>query len=513
MIGEPVPAVDLVIPTTGRPSLGRLLEALAGGDRPLPGRVLLVDDRPEKDGPLISSGVPAALVERVSVLRGRAAGPAAARNTGWRASEAEWISFLDDDVLPEKDWCQRLLEDLGRLGPKAAGSQGRLRVPLREDRRPTDWERNVKGLEGALWITADLAYRRRVLAEIGGFDERFPRAYREDTDLGLRVTRAGYSIERGSRRVTHPVRPAGRMVSVKLQAGNADDVLMNALHGPRWREEAGAAPGRRPRHIAITIAGIAGLLGLISRRRRLAAAGLLGWLAGTVELTWTRISPGPRTAGEVATMLATSALIPPAAAFHWVSGMLRSRRLLSQDPDSSRPEKKILPQAVLLDRDGTLIQDVPYNGDPERVVPMPGAKLALDRLRSAEIPLAVVSNQSGVARGLITRDQVEAVNRRVEELLGPLGPWEVCVHGPEEGCTCRKPAPGLVLRAAETLGVDPERCVVIGDIGPDVVAARTAGARGILVPTPQTRPAEVLAASEVAPNINRAVDLILGERP
>jgi histidinol-phosphate phosphatase family protein len=99
----------------------------------------------------------------------------------------------------------------------------------------------------------------------------------------------------------------------------------------------------------------------------------------------------------------------------------------------------------------------------------------------------------------------------VEELLGaPLGPWAYCPHGPEEGCACRKPAPGLVLRAARELGVDPARCAVIGDIGADVEAARAAGARAILVPTPRTRPEEVAAAPEVAADLGAAVDRLLG---
>ncbi|HEX2064899.1 MAG TPA: HAD-IIIA family hydrolase, partial [Acidimicrobiales bacterium] len=123
---------------------------------------------------------------------------------------------------------------------------------------------------------------------------------------------------------------------------------------------------------------------------------------------------------------------------------------------------------------------------------------------------AVVSNQSGVARGLITMEQLEAVNRRVEELLGPLGPWLVCVHGADEGCDCRKPGPGLVRRAADALGLDPSQCAVVGDIGADVEAARAAGARAVLVPTPATRPAEVAAAPEVAPDLRSAVDLLIG---
>jgi histidinol-phosphate phosphatase family protein len=168
------------------------------------------------------------------------------------------------------------------------------------------------------------------------------------------------------------------------------------------------------------------------------------------------------------------------------------------------------PAAVLLDRDGTLVEDVPYNTDPARVVPVPGAAAALAKLRAAGVPTAMISNQSGVARGLMTLAQVEAVNRRLEELVGPLGPWLVCPHGPDDGCGCRKPAPGLVLAAAAALGVDPAECVVIGDIGSDIEAARNAGARAILVPTPVTRPEEVDGAPEVAESLEAAVDLLVG---
>ncbi|MEV4066254.1 D-glycero-alpha-D-manno-heptose-1,7-bisphosphate 7-phosphatase, partial [Nonomuraea dietziae] len=147
--------------------------------------------------------------------------------------------------------------------------------------------------------------------------------------------------------------------------------------------------------------------------------------------------------------------------------------------------------AVLFDRDDTLIRDVPYNNDPKLVEPMPGALEALRTLRDRRIPVAVVTNQSGVARGLITPDELHQVNERVEELLGPFDAWAICVHGEDDGCVCRKPEPGLVLRAAGMLGVEPADCVVIGDIGRDVQAARAAGARAILVPTPRTLPSEI----------------------
>jgi HAD superfamily hydrolase (TIGR01662 family) len=165
--------------------------------------------------------------------------------------------------------------------------------------------------------------------------------------------------------------------------------------------------------------------------------------------------------------------------------------------------------AVLFDRDGTLVVDVPYNGDPELVQPMPGAKAALDRLRAAGLRLGVVTNQSGLARGRFTAEQLAAVNRRVEELLGPFGTWQVCPHDDTAGCACRKPAPGMVTAAAAALGTTPHRCVVVGDIGRDMEAALAAGATGILVPTDVTLPPEIAAAPHRAADLAATADLIL----
>ena len=127
------------------------------------------------------------------------------------------------------------------------------------------------------------------------------------------------------------------------------------------------------------------------------------------------------------------------------------------------------PRAVLFDRDGTLVVDVPYNGDPDAVRAMPGAAAALDRVRAAGVPVGVVSNQSGIARGLLDAGQVEAVNARVAELLGPFAVWRWCPHGGDDGCACRKPAPGMVLDAAAALGVAP------ADVAVSATSPRTSG--------------------------------------
>ena len=306
--------VSVVVPTLGRPSLAALLTALAAAEpAPVPVELLLVDDRPSPAGELpLPPGVEA------KVLTGRAAGPAAARNVGWRAASHEWVAFLDDDVLPGPDWFTALAADLADAGPEIGGVQGRLHVPLPADRRPTDWERVTAGLTDGKWITADMAYRRAALEATGGFDERFPRAFREDAEIAYRVRRAGWALTRGERQVTHPVRPEDRWVSVRTQRGNADDALLHHLYGRGWRELLEVPPGRRARHLAVTAAAAAAVLG----RSRWAG---LAWLAGTSEFAAARIGPGPRDRREVTTMLLTSAVIPPVATVHWLRGWVKWR--------------------------------------------------------------------------------------------------------------------------------------------------------------------------------------------
>jgi HAD superfamily hydrolase (TIGR01662 family) len=497
-VGGVLARVTVVVPTIGRPSLDALLDALAAAPGDHPAELVLVDDRPT--GPPLSPERPG--LPPVRVVRTGGGGPARARNLGWRVARTEWIAFLDDDVVPDPDWYEGLAADLADLPPDVAGSQGRVRVPLPAGRRPTDWERGTAGLATSAWITADLAYRRTALAAVGGFDERFPRAFREDSDMALRVMDTGARLVRGQRWITHPVRPTDRWVSVRVQAGNADDVLMRRLHGHDWRapHRADAPLGRRPRHLAVTAAAVAAVGLAAARRPRAAAAATAAWLAGTAEFAWARISPGPRDRAEVTTMLATSAVIPPLATWHVVRGLVQHRRVRRW---------KGLPDLVLFDRDGTLVRDFPYNGDPALVKPVPGAREAVEALRARGVRVGVVSNQSGVARGLITRAQVDACMARLEDLLGPFDTLQYCPHGPDDDCSCRKPAPGMVTTACAELDVDPARCVVIGDIAADVEAASAAGAAGIMVPTPVTRRSEVAAAPHVAQTLTGAVDDVL----
>ena len=489
----------VVVPTMGRPSLEALLVALDGGTEPLDAPVVLVDDRPGEPAPL---QLPPLDLD-VTVVHSGGGGPARARNLGWRRARTPWVSFLDDDVVPDADWAAVLWRDLAGAPDDVSGSQGRVRVPLPEHRRPTDWERGTAGLADALWITADCSYRRDALACVGGFDERFPRAFREDADLGLRVTRQHGRIVRGERWITHPVRPADDWASLKQQRGNADDFLMRALHGSDWAEQVQAPRGRRRRHVATVAAATLALGATATGHRRTAALAAAAWLAGTAEFAAARILPGPRDRDEVRRMLLTSLAIPFAATWHSAAGAVRHR---TAAPWVGPPD------LVLLDRDGTLVEDVPYNGDPEKVRPLPGAREALDRLRAAGVRVGLVTNQSGVAQGLITEEQARAVNAEVERQLGPFDVVEMCPHGRDEGCSCRKPEPGMVLHACDALDARTGRCVVVGDIGSDVQAAEAAGAAGILVPALATDPAEVARAPRLAGDLGEATGLLLAGR-
>jgi histidinol-phosphate phosphatase family protein len=501
---------DVVIPTTGRASLRRLINALGESSGRLPREIVIVDDRA---GPALQLDfdLPGSLAARIKIVRSGGGGPARARNAGWRACCSPWVAFLDDDVVPSASWLDDLAADLEGLPASIAASQGSISVPRTWSGKPTDWERGVRSLETAAWITADMSFRRGALESAGGFNPAFPQAYREDSDIALRLLRGGWGLTRGRRRVAHPAGAAPRFASLRKQAGNADDATMRWLHGRGWRREVDAPAGALRWHFATTVAMCAMLLALASRRKRAALATGSTWLFHYSRFAFNRIRIGPWTPPEVAEMAATSVLIPPLAVHHSLRGHVRAAisELSGRNARWRHAARPPPPDAVLFDRDGTLIEDVPYNGDPDAVVPVAGAAEAIQRLREAGIAVGVVTNQSGVGRRLIEEDQLLAVNRRVEEILGPFGTWQICPHAPDAGCECRKPSPVLIARAARDLGVDADRCAVVGDIGSDIEAAGVAGATAILVPTAITRAEEIDAATNVAPDLGVAVEALL----
>ena len=183
-----------------------------------------------------------------------------------------------------------------------------------------------------------------------------------------------------------------------------------------------------------------------------------------------------------------------------------------------RLEELTSPEVAALDRDGTVIREREYLADPEGVELLPGAAAAMRRLAVAGYALVIVTNQSGLARGLFGEAQRAAVQSRVDALLAGAGVHldgaYFCPHHPEftGPCDCRKPAPGLYRQAAQELGIDLARSVYIGDRISDVEIAETVGGTGILVQTGYgaAEAQRVPSGVQVAADLEAAADLVLG---
>ena len=178
--------------------------------------------------------------------------------------------------------------------------------------------------------------------------------------------------------------------------------------------------------------------------------------------------------------------------------------------------------AAFLDRDGTIIHDVDYLRSPEEVELMPGAAAAIAQLNARDVPVIVVTNQSGIARGLLTEADYDAVRERVDELLTAHGAridaTYVCPHHPDYTgpCECRKPATLLYRRAGSERGLDLARSTYIGDRWRDVAPGLELGGRGILVAGPSTPPEDVQRAArevEVVASLGEAVGRLLSTNP
>lgn len=157
-------------------------------------------------------------------------------------------------------------------------------------------------------------------------------------------------------------------------------------------------------------------------------------------------------------------------------------------------------RVVLLDRDGTLIVERNYLRDPAQVELLPGAGQALYRLQQMGLPLVVVTNQSGVGRGMFTLDDVQRVHQRLHDLLAEhqvrLSGIYCCPHIEQDDCHCRKPRTGMVEQAAAELGFDPRRSIVVGDKALDIELGQRLGAVTLLVRTGYGRQTEAAGKCE-----------------
>ena len=334
-----------------------------------------------------------------------------------------------------------------------------------------------------------MTYRRDALAAVGGFDERFPRAFREDADLGAAgrrravagsCTGVGRCSTRCVRRPVGERAPAGRERRRHADAGGCTDRT-----GGRAPEHpaGGGAPCRRGRlGAAVAPALLTGHRG----RPALAAAGV-GRRHRRARPP--RIAPGPRDAGRGARMLATSALMPAAATWH--SGREVSCCTGSRTPGVGLPDRR----AIRPGRHARARRPLQRGSRPRR----PGARRPprhWTELRALGVRIGAghqpVRCRAGPAHPRAGGRRERAGSRSCSD---PSTPWQRCPHAPDDGCACRKPRAGNgARRPARSSACDPAVCVVVGDIGSDVGGRGGRRCAGMLVPASTTRPEEVEAA-------------------
>ncbi len=281
------PDVSVVVPTCGRPAL--LSRCLAALERQVLPRerfeVIVVEDKARE-------------------------GPATARNRGWRMARARIVAFTDDDTEPDADW---LIRGLAAFETGVEAVTGRIVMPV--PARPTDYERDAQGLERAEFVTANCFVRRSMLERVGGFDERFRLAWREDSDLHFKLLRAGARIVREPRAVVlHPVRPARWGASIPQQRKVMFDALLFKKHRDLYRSRIRATPRW---DYYLTVGTL--LMGIVE------PLFLLPWGMMTLLFFMKRIRGASTRPAHVAEMLLTSAVIPPLSVFWRLAGALRFR--------------------------------------------------------------------------------------------------------------------------------------------------------------------------------------------
>jgi hypothetical protein len=240
---------------------------------------------------------------------------------GWRLARGPVIAFTDDDCLPEPGWLAAGLAAF-EANPDLVAVTGRVIVPLPP--APTDYEVDASGLERSEFVTANCFCRRDMLEKLGGFDERFTAAWREDSDLHFRLLDQGALVVRAPGAVViHPVRPAAWGVSLKQQRKSCFEALLYAKHPDRYRRHIQACPPWG--YYGMLAALLAVAVGLAFGPAWLAAAAAVVWLVLTGQFFWKRMRHTSRAPVHVAEMLVTSAVIPPLSIYWRLRGALRYR--------------------------------------------------------------------------------------------------------------------------------------------------------------------------------------------
>ena len=531
--------VTVVVRTVDGQALGRLLARLADGR--LPQRVIIVDDRdrPRRGSqPQLPTDLAGPLTSRLTVLEGPRRGPLSARNVGWRPATTPWVAFIAEDAEVPADWFAALVDDLrsaavdeGRPGLWTRGASPVVVVYGRQQGEPAPTEgsepepraqlepraQGGAGVQAAAWDTVDAAYRRDVLAALGGFDERIGDPSLGQLEFEMRVGRRARFV-RGARTVKHPAATGVRKGGMLPQHSRAAEVLLARLYGRVWRLDAGVPATGVTGHLltsaALAVGATAAVVAAVGKRRAawlVTAAAAGGWAVGTVNTIAERLRQSSPSPPATVWVVVTSPFQSLVATRWWLEGARRAIRASPWGPTR--------PKAVLFERSVLESAGAPEFAPTAQSAPAfaptayaaPEAAEAVQRLRRAGIGMAVLAAQPEIATGLASATSVDAANAELGERLGGVDVWAVCPHGPGERCDCRPPRPALVHRAVQHLGVSTADCVLIGQREDFLAAAVHAGVRAIACRTASEPDQDAAVAFETESSLDGLVDRILAE--
>lgn len=247
-------------------------------------------------------------------------GLAAARNMGWQRGWGKVVAFTDDDCLPDKDWLASLYKIYN--GEEEIAYSGAVRVPLSS--HPTDYERNTSNREIAEFVTANCCCTKMALEKVGGFDERFSMAWREDSDLEFKLIRENIPVIKvEDALVVHPVRQANWGVSIKEQKKRIFNALLYKKFPDLYRKKIQAS---RPwNYYMVAVAFLCALLSFFLQIKWLVLVFGVCWAGLTVKFISTRLSRTTKTFSHIIEMVVTSIVIPFVSVFWQFYGAIKYR--------------------------------------------------------------------------------------------------------------------------------------------------------------------------------------------
>jgi glycosyltransferase involved in cell wall biosynthesis len=314
--------ISVVVPTYKRPLLlSRCIEALLKQSYQEKFEILIVSDGPDHETKELVQQLSSKCRHALTFYSlEEKKGPAAARNVGWQHAVSTLVAFTDDDCIPDQNWLKEIHELYITTALSSVAFTGKTIVPV--SHVPTDYEKNIAHLSGAEFITANCVISKEALQKVGGLDERFTMAWREDSDLQFRLIEQNIPIIKNEKAiVTHPVRQAPWGVSLKEEKKGVYNALLYKKYPILYKQKIQPAPPWN--YYFIILSFITFVAGLLKGADVMAVAALIAWVASTGLFIVKRLKGTSKSFRHTSEMIVTSLLIPFLSIYYRIYGAIK----------------------------------------------------------------------------------------------------------------------------------------------------------------------------------------------